>query len=607
MLSPAEYHKQVPKELAKNLKFRRYVIRECDADPERARAVVKMCEDDLLFYVNVFCWQSNPQLFGQEVGPFITWEYQDQALLQTIRRLCDERDDILWEKSREMGATWMALIAFDWLSLFHRNKKFLCISHSEHAVDRAADPDSLFWKIRFMHDRLPEWITRGVKTRKMGFDFPHTQSSINGAASTGRSGVGGRATAVMLDEFSKQREAREINAQTADTGPRLFIGTHYELASEFHLLTQRPDMKKIVMHWTQHPEKWKGAYRYDEEKNRIEVLDTDYDYPVDYQFERTAKPVGGPFPGVRSVYYDRECTRRANDRDVAIHLDISPTESQWNFFDTMTIRVLRAQYATPPLWEGELDFDYDSCKPIALIPRAGGLVKMWLRPLHDGTMPAGRYFAGADISSGMGATPSCFTVADHLGNKVVEYATAMVSPEDFAPVTVSLCRLFAREDGTPAEFAWEESGPGSVFRKHVLSTGFNNYYCRESHTTYGTTPRSKIAGWYPSPKAKLELLTDYRSALYKRWFVNPSDKALEECTQFRYTADGMVEHSSENTTSTPTDARDNHGDRTIADALCSMLVTKSRRDAEVKKEPAQVINSLAYRRGLRQNQPQQWI
>ena len=51
--------------------------------------------------------------------------------------LFEAREDVLWKKSRELGATWMALIIDDWLSLFHENKKVFAISHTEAAVDLA--------------------------------------------------------------------------------------------------------------------------------------------------------------------------------------------------------------------------------------------------------------------------------------------------------------------------------------------------------------------------------------------------------------------------------------------------------------------------------------
>ena len=196
MLSPGKWHLQVPKERTENLKYRRWLLTLCKQKRYRP-AVLEMCRSDILFWINSFVMQVNPKKVGGEVGPFVTWEFQESAILETMERLFADQDDMLWEKSREMGATWMAMILSVWLCLFHRNKRVLCVSHSEQAVDRAGDDGTLFAKVRFILKFLPSWMSQGVVKRKMGFQFPG-QSSISGAASTGRSGVGDRVSMVLL-------------------------------------------------------------------------------------------------------------------------------------------------------------------------------------------------------------------------------------------------------------------------------------------------------------------------------------------------------------------------------------------------------------------------
>src|SRR5258708_1745814 len=134
MLSPGKWHELVPKTLLNNLEFRVGLLKAAEHDPLIHRGLREICQQDVLFFVNVFVWQTNPLHVGHEVGPFITWDFQDEAIIETIRRLLmGGRRDALWEKSREMGATWMALIIAIWLTLFHENKRVLCISHSEEA------------------------------------------------------------------------------------------------------------------------------------------------------------------------------------------------------------------------------------------------------------------------------------------------------------------------------------------------------------------------------------------------------------------------------------------------------------------------------------------
>lgn len=605
MLSPGKWHLQVPRTYRANLQFRLKLLRLCRDNPARQAAMIHACKEDILFYVNAFVWQINPRLIKSEIGPFLTWPFQEEAILQTIHRLYEDQDDMLWEKSREMGATWMALIIEDWTCLFHPWKKFLTISHSEQAVDRAGDADSLFWKIRFMHEHLPGWLLRGAAKQKLRFRYPATRSSLTGTATSERSGVGGRATAILLDEFSKHRDDYAILGQTADTGPRLFIGTHYGLEQAFYGLTQRPDMRKIIMHWTQHPEKWKGAYRYDKKANQVEVLDKTYAYPADFNFVLSEEPLGGPFPGIRSPWYDRECRRRNNSRDVAMHLDINPQGSQSQFFDPLTIRILQETYAVPPVWEGDISFDPDSGRPRCLVKLEGGPVKLWILPKSDGSLPQAPYAAGADVSTGNGTTNSVFTAGDaRSGEKVLEYATANTKPERFAMACVALCWLLKDESGEPAKFAWEHAGPGLVFGEKVIESGYRNIYYREAHQTLAGGKVSDLPGWYPNNSTKRLLLDEYRAALEARWFLNRSHIALKECLDYRRNPQGHVEHPGDLANKDdPSGARVNHGDRVIGDALCWKMMDSLGYRAEKKKEKVETKpGSLAWRRTLRHNQ-----
>jgi len=607
-----EHHRLIPRAAPENLAARRRVLDAARRSPAVREELLAMCRDDILFYVNLFVWTYNTDHVGAEVGPFITWPHQEPILREEAAHFLSRdvaRGDVLWEKSRKQGATWMALILFDWCCLFHTWKKFLAISHTESAVDRAGDPDSLFWKVQFMHDHLPDWMLRGASKRRLGFNYPATHSSFNGTATTERSGVGGRATGILLDEFSKQQAAQEIYSQTADTGPRLIIGTHYGVGTVFHSLTLRDDIIKRVMHWTAHPEMRRGLYRFDPEKNVVEILDKEYKFPADYPFDRTGKPTGGPFPGLRSAWYDNEVRRRGNDRDVAMHLDIDPRGSRSRFFDGLLIRTLIAQYARRPDWVGELNYELDTARPLGLVQTPAGRLRLWLTFRADGSVPPGRYAVGCDVSQGTGATPSCATVLDaQTGLKVGEYANPSIAPDRFAVLAVALCRLFASPEGDPARLAWETPGPGLTFGIKVQELGFGNVFYREANAAIPDGKASGTPGWHNNNESKRVLLTDYQEALMTRQFVNPSEKALDECLDFQYNAAGNIEHGGEQSVADPSGARVNHGDRVIADALAWRLARGEvrRRDAGGAAEDEPPYMSLAWRMKHRRPRQQPW-
>lgn len=143
----------------------------------------------------------------------------------------------------------------------------------------------------------------------------------------------------------------------------------------------------------------------------------------------------------------------------------------------------------------------------------------------------------------------------------MEYANPLIAPADLAPLAVALCRLLYS-----ALFAWESAGPGLVFGNKVMELNYHNVYYRKSDFSIAPE-RSKVPGWYPAPEAKRLLMEEYRDALTSRQLCNRSRLALEETLKFKYALTGKVEHDQESGGNDPSGARENHGDRVIADAL----------------------------------------
>ncbi len=570
------------------------------------KALLEECKRDILFFINSFVWQFNPKKKDDNrVGPFITWDFQERALLD--RPETTGRKGILWcyehdrtavvEKSREMGASWLFLIFQVWIGLFFQRTQCLNISRNADAVD-CASPDSLFWKIRFIHEHLPDWMKGEVVQQSMYIEYKRTRSVNTGEASTGRAGVGGRASVIFIDEFSQIKEDLQIRQRTANTSDcRFFNGTHLGTDTEFYNLTQSPEIVKIVMHWSEHPDKKKGLYRFNTETNQVEILDQSYRFPEDYKFVRDGTPTGGPFPGLRSPWYDWKCNDIGSSRGVAMELDINPSGSVSQFFDPLVIRDLIGAYAKPPYWEGDLRHDRDLGKPLDLESRENGPLRLWFIPDDKGKPPPGIYAIGADVASGSGATPSCLSIGNcQTGEKVGEYVNSRIEPNDLAPLLVALAWLFKSPSGEGAKIAWEIPGPGQALGKRVVDLGYRNIFFREGHEL---NPKiTTIPGWTSTAQNKRVLLEDYRSALRSRQFLNRSYEALAECLSFRYTSQGTIEHSMEANVQDPSGARLNHGDRTMADAI-QWKLSKAHwvGKARARKEEVPVL-SLLWRRNL---------
>lgn len=616
MLSPGKYHLGVPKLLVDNLRYRRRVIEVCRRDRSYRAAVKRMCSVDILYWVNTFVWQFNPNKVGDEVGPFITWPFQDEAFYALLAAI-EEREDLVIEKSRDMGATWQCLLADDWLDRFHKNKKFLAISRNADAVDKPEDPDCLFWKLDFVAKNLPDWMNEGRKRLKMVISYPHNECRLVGQASTGKAGVGGRATGAFIDEFSQIEEDREVLARTADTTKcRVFNFTHTDVGTAAYELSQRPDIRKLVMHWSSHPEKNRGLYKCGEHGEFI-PLDPAYEYPPDFKPVLDGTPNGGPFPGLRSPWYDAECIRRKSPRAIAMDLDINPTGASAQFYDPSTIRRLVA-LSRPALWRGELRFDPASATPIALFPMETGNLHLWVWPGHNKRgellhVPPSLYVIGADLSTGSGATPSCLTIFDCVKKQKIGRLTDIYKdPKQMAPLAVALCRVFRSSEEVPAQLGWECPGVGLTFGNEVVKVhNYRNVHWRVDVFNDVETD-SSFAGWYANPSTRLDLHTQYRAALSSNGFGNPCEKSLKECLAYIHKR-GTVDHPKAAVTDNPESEGMNHGDHVVADAIANLLAMRKGVVVEAghsEPDPEDNPMTLAGRKKLWRQQEQEesaWI
>ena len=570
MKSLGAWHKKVPTELKANLAFRREMWLRAEESPALQADILDVSANDFQFYVNAFVWQYNPRRPDTEVEPFILWDFQVPVVELARETLFVRQEDVVWEKSRELGATWLALILFDWVARFSRMKQLAMMSYKEDSVKDKGSKDSLFWKVQFIGKHLPEWMGP-VKSRKSGFHYEQTGSDLVGHSTTQKSLVGGRGT-LLLDEFGLQADDWAIWSNTRDVGPRLVVSTHYGLETKFFDLCQRSSVTKSVMHWSGHPLKRPGLYSYDPDRPTVpKILDKSYVFPQDYPFILDGSPSGGPYVGIRSPWYDRECEARHSARDVAMHLDIDPRGATHQFFDPIVIRGLIEDYEREPVFVGDLHYDSVTAEPRGLVAAPGGPLKLWLSPKGDGSMPVGQWVCGVDVAAGTGNTPSCLSIGNaKTGEKVLEYANAHIQPERFAYFTAALCRLFKNEWGDGAYLIWEADGAvGKVFGTFVYEdVGYRRvYYHEPAFKTLVVPLRRTQPGWFGNKESKRLLLEELRAAYAKHLLVNPSRAALEECLDFEYTGSRGVEHAKSLNTNDPSQARENHGDRVIADGL----------------------------------------
>lgn len=540
------------------------------ANRDNAHEIWIMCARDFLFWLNTFGWTYDPRRNPATV-PFITYDYQDEAAVKLIQSIGVE--DICFLKSRDMGASWLCLSAFLWAWQFHPEMVFLMGSRNEEYVDKPGNPKSLFWKLDKLLENQPGWLRPNFERTKLSLRNLDNKSVIDGESTTGDFARGDRRTAILLDEFSAlpvDDGYRALGSTRDVTRCRIFNFTPQGRSNAAYDVAQM-DIVKIRLHWSQHPEKKGGLYT--SENGELKILDDNYPFPKDYKFILDGR--------LRSPAYDTEEKRCASRMEMAAEWDIDFGSSDSLFFDIAELQKYEHQYCMAPFLVGELDYNATDLHPAGFMEREYGRLKLWIRPDSRGEIPPGDYVVGIDISAGTGASNSCISIGRcETGEKVAEFVTPSIRPDHLAEVAIALCRWFHG-----AYMIWESNGAGRLFGDSVIDRGYRNFYFRQNELSISKRI-TDIPGWFSSRENKRVLLGMYRHALEAGEFINRSREAIRECHDYVYAAGGSVEHSASLKSQDLSGARENHGDRVIADALCfyAMRIFKKKEEEEQKIE-----------------------
>jgi hypothetical protein len=525
----------------RNLAERRDLIQECLHSPTMAAAVRRQCATDILFWLNLFGWLFEPR--SKQYLPFLTYPFQDQAIL-TIRDALG-REDVLIEKSRCMGATWMCLAVFvhDWQ--FHPLGSYALVSRGMDLVDSTGDPDSLFWKVDCLLKLQPDFLVPKFRRTEAHLENLDLGGTIDGFSTTGNVLRGGRRTAALVDEFAafeRQDGYAALAATQAATPCRIFNSTPQGDAGAFADMA-KSGIKKLRLHWSDHPV-----------------------YSVGLYTDKKGKQ--------RSTWYDAEWKRMPIPILFAQEYDIDYAGSGGRFFPADLITRLIAD-ACDPYMQGTVVWEEGSPHEPEWIDDDNGALLLWTY-LDDKSRPVeGQYVIGADISAGTGATNSVLSVADKkTGNKVAELAISTASPDEFAEMAVGLGKFF--HDAT---LIWEmNGGPGTRFGSRVIALGYRNVYWRTNEQSL-SKKQSDTPGWHSTRQNKMSALQGYLTCLASGRFVNLSKNALAECSEYIYLPSGGVGSrraqpaiGDKRASLDPSGARENHGDRPMADALACKLV-----------------------------------
>lgn len=248
------------------LALRQAFITACT--PERQQQELARCKADMVYWFNRYAVTFDPRLGFDEGGgllPFKLYPFQVEVL-HTLQQHLQQGKDILIEKSRDMGLSWLLALAFQWYWQFHTGGHFLIGSRKFDSVDQRGDMSSLFEKIRFNLQHQPVWLLPAgfnpSKHSTSGKLFnPQNHNTIVGEASTDNFARGGRYKAILLDEFAFWPMADASYASAGQATPcRIVVSTPYGMNNRFADLRFSGLITVVSLHWSLHPHKTQAWY-----------------------------------------------------------------------------------------------------------------------------------------------------------------------------------------------------------------------------------------------------------------------------------------------------------------------------------------------------------
>lgn len=530
--TPVEYagdfYRLVPKEPRENMEWRRKAVK-IEGIEARQNAWI-MCKRDILFFAAGFCWLLEPRDSKCPVKPFLPYKFQEDFIAVILE--CLERGKpICCVKTRGMGLTWMIALVFVWLLIFHERRMMACMSRVENLVDETGDPDTIMAKMDFIIEMLPGWLRPRTDRSKLHLKSMDSNSTIDGASTTGSSFRGGRRYVVFVDEHAhiKTSDARNLQSALQSVADcRIYGSTPNGIGNMFHSVSMNEAWEQVRLHWTMHPIYSKGKKR-----------------------DRYGKWT--------SPWYESQCKELGHKQLIAQELDMDFLASQFSFFEAEHMAAVRAGVREPEL-RGSIECDMDTGDFNGFTRSDGGEVLLWVKLDEAGNPPHKRsYVTAADISAGTGSSNSCITVWDEqTGEQVLEYATPHMTPERLAAVFRAICRWFGGTDGE-SHAIWENNGGhGAIFTRKVMEMGLSNFHSEKRGSGI------EKAGQYTGPDEKSEGMQEWRAAIVAGKCVVRSKDMADECQQYVYkrsqagklTVDfGNIESDD------PTGAGEAHGDR----------------------------------------------
>lgn len=411
----------------------------------------RLCKEDPIFFIDNFVKTFDPRKLstGESATiPFKLYGYQKEFIKLLHSGLLTQFD-IVVDKSRDMGATWLE-IAFDvWAWLFHNGFQALWGGKKEDDVDDRT-PSTLFGKADIIIQNLPEWmIPNGFNDKSRTFMKlinPENGNTIIGESANQQFSRSGRYTKIFMDEFAFWEYGDRAWTASSDSSPhRVLVSTPNGQGNTFADIRFGKGATHFEMHWRLHPDKGNDSH-FDEET------------------------------GIwRSPWYDKEVARRLTASDSSLK----------NIKQELDINYIQS---------GDPVFDGRHLKKYT----------MHLEHPH----PFDNYAIGVDFSQGMeGNDNQSFDILSKATGMQVFHWQGKLPVDKLAEMIVEYGKYY-----NDAMIGIERNNGGQELLNRVKDTGYKNLYFEKRYNRW-TNQRTLNLGWYTDGSTKSMMILDMQAAL----------------------------------------------------------------------------------------------
>lgn len=541
------YYNLLPKDEEGLLRWKVYVRERCLED-RAFRDMIEQCNAaDVCFFAASFGWFHETRETEKVVGKFPLIPDPDQIDILAWLQKYAGRIDVVIQKTRGVGLSYLICVYCLWLWLYRSQKIDIgLLSKDKNALDILDRPSTLMGKLDMLFAELPAWmrlneegktIVHRTSSQTHLFENLKNGNCVIGFVPTDQKLRSSRLYCLFADEgaFLEVTDQKWLAAAAGTSPSIIWVSTHNGSNTMFYRLVhdEISDLVRISTFWWNNRRCAKGMYTV--KNGLINKIDQDYQFEEGYQFNYDK-------PGrLQSPFTDRAFRRpQINVMTVEEELyGIAAIQSKRMFRDTLvkylqllcTNHVYRCDMVAGDFIENEEEPE----------------LYFWE---HDEVFN-GYYIIGVDPSAGVadGAYAALVVINVRTGLQVASAALKDMQPIPFAQYVVSLAKRLAGPRGSGfAKIAFESTGAvGAQFAAELARLRYSALCYDKNKTTPGFHNMDNGEGW----------LLELARALKDNDIVIKDPRIIQDLSEFEYDSKWELEFV----------GKDGHGDLGIAAAL----------------------------------------